>query len=339
MNPDAAPRRFAIGLGSNVGDRMGYLRQALALLEEIDDTTILATSRVYTSAGWGRADLEPFLNAAVAGETQLAPRDLLAAMRLIEDRLGRQRTISWGPRTLDLDLLLVDDLRLQDDQLTLPHPWIAARPFVVYPLADVVSVQPFWQPWTLLNADGRAIAEETVPAAEGAPVWPWRRTSGDTGADVYTDSEEATEALAARIAPWLAAGTTVALDGAMGAGKSVFARGLARGLGVQGPVQSPTFTLCRIHASRSGPLEHWDFYRMTSVDDLESSGFFSPVQEPVLRVVEWASHFEEALAEPRLRVSVTMEEDGRRRIHLSRRGRALPMAVEAIADSYGAATP
>jgi len=93
------------------------------------------------------------------------------------------------------------------------------------------------------------------------------------------------------------------LDGPLGAGKTCFVRGFARGLGVTSGVQSPSYTLCRAHEGGRLPLAHWDFYRMTSPDDLESAGFFE--QDPrAVKAIEWASMFDEELGESAIRVTI-----------------------------------
>ncbi|HNM45841.1 MAG TPA: 2-amino-4-hydroxy-6-hydroxymethyldihydropteridine diphosphokinase, partial [Candidatus Sumerlaeota bacterium] len=124
-------RFFAIALGSNIGDRLFYLNRALALIDRIAGLRIVGASRIYESKGWGRDDLDPFLNAViVAVSDRLDAIAVLKELQSIEDKLGRQRVVHWGARTLDLDLLAVNDEVCGDPALTLPHPYIADRPFV-----------------------------------------------------------------------------------------------------------------------------------------------------------------------------------------------------------------
>jgi 2-amino-4-hydroxy-6-hydroxymethyldihydropteridine diphosphokinase len=132
------PRAW-IGLGSNLGDRLGHLRKALGLIERIPTTTIAAVSSLYDTAPVGREDQPRFLNAVAEVETELAPEVLLGELLAIEDRCGRIRRDPWGPRTLDLDLLIYDDVRLSSDELTVPHPRLAERPFVLVPLAEIAA--------------------------------------------------------------------------------------------------------------------------------------------------------------------------------------------------------
>ena len=126
-----------IALGSNLGDRLGNLRAAIARL---DDAGIAVTRR---SSVWETApipaDQPAFLNAAVAADTTLSPTDLLAALKAIEHALGRRPERHWGPRPIDLDILLYGDERLDTPSLTIPHRLAAERSFVLAPLADVTT--------------------------------------------------------------------------------------------------------------------------------------------------------------------------------------------------------
>lgn len=124
-----------IALGSNLGDREGHLREALRRLAA--DVQICAVSAVYETQPVGYADQGWFLNAVMAGETALPPEELLRRTRDIEDSMQRERLIANGPRTLDLDILLYNDTVLQTQELTLPHPRMHERRFVLAPLADV----------------------------------------------------------------------------------------------------------------------------------------------------------------------------------------------------------
>lgn len=129
-----------IGLGSNVGDRAAVLAQALAGLAEEPQVRVLAVSRFYpTQPVGGPPGQPPFLNAAATLKTRLAPQSVLDLLGRIETRLGRRRLQRWGPRTIDLDLLLYDQLVLEDPRLMLPHPRMAWRRFVLEPAAEVAS--------------------------------------------------------------------------------------------------------------------------------------------------------------------------------------------------------
>jgi len=130
--------RVFVGLGSNLGRPAERVLEALEALSGLADTRISATSPLYGSAPMGPADQPDYVNAVVRLDTGLSPHALLDALQEIEARAGRARTGErWGPRTLDLDLLLYDRVRRHDERLTLPHPGIAERAFVLVPLADI----------------------------------------------------------------------------------------------------------------------------------------------------------------------------------------------------------
>lgn len=127
-----------IGLGSNLGDSRQHVLDAIDALARLPATRVLARSRLYSTPPWGMLEQPSFVNAAVSVETSLAPHDLLEALLAIERAAGRVRDGErWGPRTLDLDLLHVCGVELRDEQLTLPHPSMAERAFVLLPLNDL----------------------------------------------------------------------------------------------------------------------------------------------------------------------------------------------------------
>ncbi|MFZ3359235.1 MAG: 2-amino-4-hydroxy-6-hydroxymethyldihydropteridine diphosphokinase [Xanthobacteraceae bacterium] len=128
-----------IALGGNVGNVRATFDQAVAMLCEDGAVRLTARSSVYRTPPWGIADQPPFLNAVIAVTTSLSPRDLLARGLDIERALGRDRGKEqrWGPRRLDIDLIAYDDLRLDDSDLTLPHPRLFERALVLVPLAEI----------------------------------------------------------------------------------------------------------------------------------------------------------------------------------------------------------
>jgi len=127
-----------VALGSNLGDSRRYLTDAIGAMERLPQTRVDGRSRIYRTPPWGVVDQPPFLNAAVRLDTALAPAELLDALLGIERAAGRVREGErWGPRTLDLDLLHMDGVRSDDLRLTLPHPRIAERAFVLLPLNDL----------------------------------------------------------------------------------------------------------------------------------------------------------------------------------------------------------
>lgn len=143
------PTRVAIGLGSNLGDRAGHLNAAVADLAEIGE--IVATSSVYETAPVGGPDQGAYLNAVVVLDTDLPPRSILDRLLVMEQAQGRRRRERWGPRTLDLDILLYGDQVIDSPGLTVPHPRVAERRFVLEPLDEA------WPGATL--PDGRRIAD------------------------------------------------------------------------------------------------------------------------------------------------------------------------------------
>lgn len=130
-----------IAMGSNLGDRAGHLRRAMALLGETPGIRIVAVSSFHETAPVGDADQPVFLNAAAHLATTLPPRPLLEVLLGVERQLGRVRRPAerWGPRTIDLDLLLMDDLVVEEPGLTLPHPRLHERAFVLEPLAEIAA--------------------------------------------------------------------------------------------------------------------------------------------------------------------------------------------------------
>ena len=125
----------ALGLGSNVGDRERHLADATTELEA--HGRVVASSSQYETAPIGGPEQEPFLNSVVLIETELAPRDLLEACLAIEREHGRVRRERWGPRTLDIDVLLYGDAVVDEPGLEIPHPGLAERRFVLEPLLEV----------------------------------------------------------------------------------------------------------------------------------------------------------------------------------------------------------
>lgn len=125
--------RAFLGLGSNLGDRWTHLRAAVAGLPDV-----VAVSSVYeTEAVGGPPSQGPYLNAVVELDTELSPRRLLEVARRLEEAAGRVRSERWGPRPLDVDVLLVGDLAVDEPDLQVPHPRLWERTFVLAPLADL----------------------------------------------------------------------------------------------------------------------------------------------------------------------------------------------------------
>jgi 2-amino-4-hydroxy-6-hydroxymethyldihydropteridine diphosphokinase len=126
-----------LGLGTNLGDRPANLRAAIAALGTVG--TITACSQVWETAPLYVTDQPSFLNMAAALETDLAPLDLLVRLKAMEDRLGRVASVRYGPRLIDLDILLFDDVVMESDILTLPHPRLHERHFALAPLEEIAQ--------------------------------------------------------------------------------------------------------------------------------------------------------------------------------------------------------
>ena len=127
-----------IGLGSNMGDRAKNLEAALRLLEEDRSLSIDQISAIYETTPFGVTNQADFLNMVAKITTRLSPYQLLAKCLAVEDLLGRVRTRQWGPRVIDLDLLVFDEVQLNEAALQLPHPGIFQRAFVWIPILDIV---------------------------------------------------------------------------------------------------------------------------------------------------------------------------------------------------------
>jgi len=124
-----------IALGSNLGDRQANLQAAIQALPPA--VRVQRTSPIYETEPWGYREQPDFLNMVLQGETELSPSELIASLKKMEALLGRQATFKNGPRVIDLDLLFYDDLVLENAGLTIPHPGMAERAFVLVPLADL----------------------------------------------------------------------------------------------------------------------------------------------------------------------------------------------------------
>lgn len=153
-----------LGLGANLGDRLANLQRAVDLLAE-RGVRAVATSRVWeTDPVGGPEGQSAYLNLVVRAETDLEPQQVLDAAHEVEAALGRVRTERWGPRTIDIDVLLAGALTSDDPALTIPHPRMTERAFVVLPLLDIDDdpVLP----------DGRRVLDLPVPAGGARPYAP-----------------------------------------------------------------------------------------------------------------------------------------------------------------------
>jgi 2-amino-4-hydroxy-6-hydroxymethyldihydropteridine diphosphokinase len=128
-----------VGLGANLGDATAAVQGALQALDALPDTRLLRASRLYRTPAWGKTDQPAFVNAAAVLDTQLDARTLLDAMLSIERTFGRDRTANerWSARTLDLDLLLYGEDRIDEPGLHIPHPHLHERAFALVPLVEI----------------------------------------------------------------------------------------------------------------------------------------------------------------------------------------------------------
>jgi 2-amino-4-hydroxy-6-hydroxymethyldihydropteridine diphosphokinase len=151
----------AIALGSNLGDRAAYLHAGLAGLRGLPHTVLDAASQLIETAPVGGVDQGPYLNAAALLRTSLPPRELLEALHAIERAHGRDRSREqrWGPRTLDLDLLTYGDVIIDEPGLTIPHPRLHEREFVLEPLAAIAPA---------LEVPGRGTVAQLLATLRGA---------------------------------------------------------------------------------------------------------------------------------------------------------------------------
>lgn len=143
-----------IGIGGNLGDRMTYLRRMIRALDDAECVRVLAVSHAYETEPWGVSDQSSYYNAAVRIETSLRADELLEVCKGVEEDLGRRRTVRFGPRTADLDILLFGDEEWVSERLTIPHPRMLERDFAVRPLLDVVG--------DLRMPDGSPVTDERV---------------------------------------------------------------------------------------------------------------------------------------------------------------------------------
>ncbi|MDK2972455.1 MAG: 2-amino-4-hydroxy-6-hydroxymethyldihydropteridine diphosphokinase [Candidatus Sumerlaeota bacterium] len=307
------PHWAAVGLGSNLNDPEAMLTRARVALDALEGVDVLAASPLYRSEPWGDRDQPEFRNAVVVLRTAMSAEALLDRMAALEDSLGKRPVRRWGPRAIDLDLLLYDDATISGNpRLVVPHPHIRSRPFVCHPLREAsagLAVPASWHPQGQLNAEGEALDGETA-RLDGRSGWPLRAVGRESA--FSTQSPEETSAVGEVLGRAAQPPLIVALDGPLGAGKSCLARGIARGLGIEGPVPSPTYTLCREYETLRGPFLHWDFYRLEGGGDLESTAFHDRLADPALHVIEWAGLFAEELP-ARQTVWLHLDPDGDRR--------------------------
>ncbi|MBM4765288.1 2-amino-4-hydroxy-6-hydroxymethyldihydropteridine diphosphokinase [Bacillus sp. B15-48] len=148
-----------IAVGSNIGDRFEYISKAVKQIDSHGKINVVNTSSIYETEPIGYTDQDRFLNMVLQVETELGPYELLEELLMIEDLLGRKRGKVWGPRTLDLDILLYNQENIKSEKLTIPHPRMQERAFVMIPLGEL----------ELGSKLASAIA--SLPDKEGVRIW------------------------------------------------------------------------------------------------------------------------------------------------------------------------
>ncbi|MFC5590873.1 2-amino-4-hydroxy-6-hydroxymethyldihydropteridine diphosphokinase [Sporosarcina soli] len=153
-----------ISIGSNIGDRFRRLQEATLALHTYGGVEVLAVSSVYETEPVGYTVQANFLNLVVKIGTDLSAQDLLEACQKIEQELGRERTVRWGPRTVDLDILLYNNDNIAVEKLTVPHPRMHERAFVLIPLLEI-------EPSIAHPVTGRLFSEEAAVQDSGVVLW------------------------------------------------------------------------------------------------------------------------------------------------------------------------
>ncbi|KHD43863.1 2-amino-4-hydroxy-6-hydroxymethyldihydropteridine diphosphokinase [Streptococcus hongkongensis] len=129
--------KIYLSLGSNQGDSLTILTDAITLINKIPKSNVKKVSSFYRTPAWGKEDQEDFFNCAISVESELSAQDFLQETQAIEIELGRVRHEKWGPRTIDIDILLYNQEKIVTDTLTVPHPYMTKRAFVLVPLLEI----------------------------------------------------------------------------------------------------------------------------------------------------------------------------------------------------------
>jgi len=336
-------------LGSNLGERLTLLRRAGFALVCAEGVELVRASSVYETAPWGGIDQPAYLNAVLELKTSLAPLDLLDCCQDIERRLGRVRGPErWAERVIDLDILLYGRDVIRSERLVVPHEHLHDRAFALVPLLEIApdlrdpaSNRLYAEVLRDLGSQGtqEGSSDQKSSAPDGASAAaPTGVSSGispliakaesiasplsDAAFLVRSDSPEETEGFAEAFAAELKGGEVVALAGNLGAGKTCFARGLALGLGISGPITSPSYVLVKSYEGRL-TLHHADFYRLEGSStpstsstaraerlpeplDIASLGLEDYLDNPAAVVlIEWADRYPQWLEPPFYLVEIT----------------------------------
>lgn len=296
-------------LGANLGNREATMRRAAFALAEAPGVRLKKASRLFETAPWGKADQPFYLNAALELETSLEPESLLDLFQQTEWNLGRRpKKEQWDARIIDIDIVFYGERIIETERLQVPHPRFAERVFALEPLLDL---RPDLQcPKTGARLADLLEQRKPYPPKECQPGPPLMEASAvfasraaaffeqaEAGANMLLESPnpEATEALGRAAAEGLQGGEVFALLGKLGAGKTCFTRGVARGLGIESPISSPSYVLVKSYEGRL-QLHHADFYRLNAGTeeagpslDLASLGLEDYLDDPAaVLFIEWA---------------------------------------------------
>lgn len=157
-------RKAFISIGSNIGDRLKHLKEAVRALHSHEGISVLSVSSIYETEPVGYSDQADFLNLATGIETELSAHELLAVCQEIERELGRVRDVRWGPRTVDLDILLYNNDLIETEDLVVPHPRMHERAFVLIPLLEIAPA--IGHPVT-----SKLYSEEVAVRDNGVVLW------------------------------------------------------------------------------------------------------------------------------------------------------------------------
>lgn len=309
-------------IGSNQGDREQMLYQAAFLLAASERTDLVRASRIYETPPWGRSDQPAFLNAVVELRTSLLPPELLGRLQAIERHLGREPGGErWGPRPIDLDITLYGETVIDAPRLVVPHPRLAGRAFALVPLVEIApdladprTGEPYASALDRLGPEAREACRDIGPllAQIDAP--------GHAGLFVSASVYE-TERLAEGLGQRAEGGEVVAMVAELGAGKTCFARGFARGLGIQAPITSPSYVLIKSYDGPRLALHHADFYRLGDAApgradegaegvDPGQIGLDDHLDDPdSVVLIEWADRLPDWLTPPFHLVEITVRDD------------------------------
>jgi 2-amino-4-hydroxy-6-hydroxymethyldihydropteridine diphosphokinase len=170
---------FYLSLGSNMGDRLTFLKKALQALHSHAQIQIHEISSIYETEPIGYVQQSPFLNIVAKGDCSLVPEDLLSVTQHVENELGRTREIHWGPRTIDIDILLYNNKELNTEDLVIPHPRMKERAFVLTPLADLA-------PECIIPGESMNVAQFlAILEGEGVQKWNIKFKDGENGFELF----------------------------------------------------------------------------------------------------------------------------------------------------------